>query len=117
MVHSLLCDLHTINYISIFAIWGCSSVGRAPALQAGGQEFESPHLHQTGSKNRKNPKNKIFSNNITGQATKGTGRMPWHREPKKDATSSESLGKKQIFKEPGVSEWGNPLKQTLSIIY
>jgi hypothetical protein len=26
-------------------IWGCSSVGRAPALQAGGQEFESPHLH------------------------------------------------------------------------
>lgn len=26
--------------------WGCSSVGRAPALQAGGQEFDSPHLHQ-----------------------------------------------------------------------
>ena len=25
--------------------WGCSSVGRAPALQAGGQEFESLHLH------------------------------------------------------------------------
>ena len=27
-------------------IWGCSSVGRAPALQAGGQEFESLHLHE-----------------------------------------------------------------------
>ena len=27
-------------------IWGCSSAGRAPALQAGGQGFESPHLHQ-----------------------------------------------------------------------
>ena len=27
------------------AIRGCSSVGRAPALQAGGQEFESLHLH------------------------------------------------------------------------
>ena len=26
-------------------IWGCSSVGRAPALQAGGHEFESHHLH------------------------------------------------------------------------
>ena len=26
--------------------WGCSSVGRAPALQAGGQGFESPHLHE-----------------------------------------------------------------------
>src|SRR3990172_7217931 len=24
----------------------CSSVGRAPALQAGGREFESPHVHQ-----------------------------------------------------------------------
>ena len=34
--------------------WGCSSVGRAPALQAGGQGFESLHLHSvsedTGSK-------------------------------------------------------------------
>ena len=25
--------------------WGCSSVGRAPALQAGGQGFESLYLH------------------------------------------------------------------------
>ena len=25
--------------------WGCSSAGRAPALQAGGQEFDPPHLH------------------------------------------------------------------------
>ena len=29
----------------ISAIRGCSSVGRAPALQAGGHEFESHHLH------------------------------------------------------------------------
>ena len=28
-------------------IRGCSSVGRAPALQAGGHEFESHHLHQS----------------------------------------------------------------------
>ena len=26
-------------------LWSHSSVGRAPALQAGGQEFESLHLH------------------------------------------------------------------------
>ena len=26
--------------------WGCSSAGRAPALHAGGQEFDPPHLHQ-----------------------------------------------------------------------
>ena len=27
------------------SLWGCSSAGRAPALQAGGQEFDPPHLH------------------------------------------------------------------------
>ena len=27
------------------SIWGISSAGRAPALHAGGQEFESPILH------------------------------------------------------------------------
>ena len=27
-------------------IWGCSSVGRAPALQAGGRRFDPVQLHQ-----------------------------------------------------------------------
>ena len=31
-------------------VGGCSSVGRAVALQAIGQEFESPQLHQTAWK-------------------------------------------------------------------
>ncbi len=31
-------------------LWGRSSVGRAPALQAGGQEFESLRLHCTAGK-------------------------------------------------------------------
>ena len=31
-------------------MWGCSSAGRAPALQAGGQEFDSPHLHHEHQK-------------------------------------------------------------------
>ena len=31
-------------------MWGCSSVGRAPALQAGGQEFESLRLHWVEAK-------------------------------------------------------------------
>ena len=30
--------------------WGCSSVGRAPALQAGGHEFESRYLHENMSR-------------------------------------------------------------------
>ncbi len=32
-------------------MWGYSSVGRAPALQAGGQEFEPPYLHHPPSLN------------------------------------------------------------------
>ena len=34
--------------------WGCSSVGRAPALQAGGHGFESHHLHQRRETAEKN---------------------------------------------------------------
>ena len=32
--------------------WGCSSAGRAPALHAGGQEFDPPHLHQRDEEGR-----------------------------------------------------------------
>ena len=31
---------------SYLKVWGCSSAGRAPALQAGGHGFDSHHLHQ-----------------------------------------------------------------------
>ena len=34
----------------LYSKWGCSSVGRAPALQAGGQEFESLRLHYQRTK-------------------------------------------------------------------
>ena len=37
---------------------GCSSAGRAPALQAGGQEFDPPHLHHVSLK-QKRKKNKV----------------------------------------------------------
>ena len=41
-------NLFTIHSYLLPQIWGCSSVGRAPALQAGGQGFESLHLHHQG---------------------------------------------------------------------
>ena len=41
-------------------IRGCSSVGRAPALQAGGREFESLILHSTLKTEYRNDKKKIF---------------------------------------------------------
>ena len=36
--------------------WGRSSAGRAPALQAGGQEFDSPHLHHFFLSNKEEAK-------------------------------------------------------------
>ena len=39
-----------INGKTVYYIRGCSSVGRAPALQAGGHEFESHHLHSEARK-------------------------------------------------------------------
>ena len=39
--------------------WGFSSAGRAPALHAGGQEFESPILHHLNQE----PKRLFFSIN------------------------------------------------------
>ena len=36
--------------------WGCSSVGRAPALQAGGRQFEPDQLHQNKRNEKENTK-------------------------------------------------------------
>ena len=36
-----------IHYWLLDQIRGCSSAGRAPALQAGGRQFDSVHLHQS----------------------------------------------------------------------
>ena len=35
--------------------WGCSSVGRAPDLQAGGRQFEPDQLHQNNRKGMQIP--------------------------------------------------------------
>jgi hypothetical protein len=42
-------ELSAIRYQLSTELRGYSSVGRAPALQAGGQEFESLYLHQAFS--------------------------------------------------------------------
>ena len=66
-------------------------------MQAGGQEFESPHLHQA-EKSAKNLENYIDiekankeKKQTIGQDNKGIRRMPWHQESKKDGTSTEML--------------------------
>ena len=37
---------HNQNFKAKAVTWGCSSIGRAAALQAVGQEFKPPQLHQ-----------------------------------------------------------------------
>ena len=54
-------DLILVNNEVSIKIWGCSSAGRAPALQAGGQEFDSPHLHQRLRSKREHSRN---ANNV-----------------------------------------------------
>ena len=43
---SVKASIRSNTLLVTLKMWGYSSVGRAPALQAGGQEFESPYLHQ-----------------------------------------------------------------------
>ena len=40
-------------------MWGCSSVGRAGALQASGRRFDPVQLHQIRERNMAVPKSKI----------------------------------------------------------
>ena len=49
---SIYKDQEDLRVLTIFekatlGTWGCSSAGRAPALQAGGHGFEPHHLHQS----------------------------------------------------------------------
>ena len=45
---------------------------------------------------------------VSSKYEKGLWWMPRHHQTKKDAASSENLGKAQTACDPGVSEWGNP---------
>ena len=59
-------------------LWGCSSVGRAPALQAGGQEFESLHLHSSKDVTKKLPVMIAYKElcvMMTGKTVKTTGQF------------------------------------------
>ena len=38
--------------MSMNRLWGCSSAGRAPALQAGGHRFDPVNLHHAGTPSR-----------------------------------------------------------------
>ena len=46
VVQFSMIDKTIIETVKATLKWGCSSAGRAPALQAGGHGFDSHHLHQ-----------------------------------------------------------------------
>ncbi len=48
-----------------------------------------------------------------GQATQGTGWMPWRQEPMKDVASDEMPREAAAGVDPGISEWGNPAEVML----
>lgn len=47
--------------------WACSSVGRATALQAEGQEFDSPQVHKNNEPDAKALGNYIFVGHERGR--------------------------------------------------
>src|SRR3989442_13302117 len=40
------------SFVAFHSGWGCSSAGRAPALQAGGRRFDPAQLHQNSKKSQ-----------------------------------------------------------------
>ena len=52
----------TLNIKFLRSIWGYSSAGRAPALQAGGQRFDPAYLHQSEYVFSRHPGIKNFPN-------------------------------------------------------
>ena len=64
-------------------IWGYSSVGRAPALQAGGREFESLYLHLLSKESRT-----LYLENCIYETSKNTLNV--------DRDENEALRKQRI---------------------
>ena len=56
--------------------WGYSSVGRAPALQAGGHEFESHYLHQRWTNHRNCTLKNEYYNEKKDEKTKMVRKEP-----------------------------------------
>src|SRR5437660_12805548 len=115
---------------------GCSSAGRAPALQAGGQRFESAHLHQhidnrIGlSRSPECRKSNIWilflicrdlwsflqrlkSGYRSNKLVRVRGGCLGTKSRRKTRLPAISVGELEANDDPAVSEWGNPLEVML----
>ncbi len=115
---------------------GCSSAGRAPALQAGGQRFESAHLHQHIDNRIGLSRSPECRKAISGSSFLFC-RDPWSflqrlksgyrsnklvrvrggclgtKSRRKTRLPAISVGELEANDDPAVSEWGNPLEVML----
>src|SRR5437588_1167813 len=115
---------------------GCSSAGRAPALQAGGQRFESAHLHQhidnriglSRSPECRKAINWILflicrdlwsfllrlkSGYRSNKLVRVRGGCLGTKSRRKTRLPAISVGELEANDDPAVSEWGNPLEVML----
>ena len=114
---------------------GCSSAGRAPALQAGGQRFESAHLHQhidnriglsRSPECRKAISGSSFFFVVTAiilqrlksgyrsnKLVRVRGGCLGTKSRRKTRLPAISVGELEANDDPAVSEWGNPLEVML----
>ena len=87
---SILSDRHSKEN----PLWGCSSAGRAPALQAGGHGFDSHHLHHPTKGWGQNPSGfEVIENRIKRRRVEKTDRedKDLDRVDKIDATRNRSF--------------------------
>ena len=100
--------------------WGCSSVGRAPALQAGGQRFDPAHLHCSLKIELNSIENWILEypicqKQINGQATKGVRWMPWRHEAMKGVASYDKPRGAASRLRTGDTRMGKPILSYIRI--
>src|SRR5213594_1990908 len=117
---------------------GCSSAGRAPALQAGGQRFESAHLHQhidnriglsrspecrkaiSGSsfffvsfRDLVSVLQRLKSGYRSNKLVRVRGGCLGTKSRRKTRLPAISVGELEANDDPAVSEWSNPLEVML----
>ena len=116
---------------------GCSSAGRAPALQAGGQRFESAHLHQhidnriglsrspecrkaiSGSsfiafwRDLEHILQRLKSGYRSNKLVRVRGGCLGTKSRRKTRLPAISVGELEANDDPAVSEWSNPLEVML----
>ena len=88
-------SLFNLQGLSPDSLWGHSSVGRAPALQAGGREFEPHCLHQLKMSARSEASEQMHLENCIKKRLKKTRQDKEKRRKRKVLQSNRSTQPKK----------------------